>query len=194
MVKYRSGHSVIKNGSIQQIRYDFLSLCHVSIAGTIFETYDNEEYHDFEIKVRGHSPCKLMPMTHAAETRTRKPVPVFCRCIMWIGIDFFWYGVGQCSNPCRKPVITWQKNDEYWLVRQSPAVLFIVVLFVVFTFYCFKMNWGDSNIENLIKVYSDNSFLFEIADADYHNRVKRLCTWRPWQWSWEQQVLSLTVY
>jgi len=54
-------------------------------------------------------------------------------------------------------------------------VLFIVVLFVVFTFYCFKMNWGDSSIEKLIKVYSDNSFLFDIADADYHNRVKRRC-------------------
>ena len=52
-------------------------------------------------------------------------------------------------------------------------MLFIVVLFVVFTFYCFKMNWGDSNIENLITVYSDNSFLFDIADADYHKRVKR---------------------
>ena len=53
-------------------------------------------------------------------------------------------------------------------------MLFIVVLFVVFTFYCFKINWGDSSIEKLIKVYSDNSFLFDIADADYHNRVKRL--------------------
>jgi len=40
-------------------------------------------------------------------------------------------------------------------------------------YYCFKMNWGDSNIEKLIQVYSDNSFLFDIADADYHNRVKR---------------------
>lgn len=54
-------------------------------------------------------------------------------------------------------------------------MLFIVVLFVVFTFYCFKMNWGGSSIEKLIKVYSDNSFLFDIADADYHNRVKRRC-------------------
>ena len=36
----------------------------------------------------------LMPMTHAPETGTenpytRKPVPVFCRCVMRIGIDFF---------------------------------------------------------------------------------------------------------
>lgn len=37
------------------------------------------------------------------------------------------------------------------------------------------MNWGDSSIEKVIKVYSDNSFLFDIADADYHNRVKRRC-------------------
>jgi len=51
-------------------------------------------------------------------------------------------------------------------------VLFIVVLFVVFTFYCFKMNWGDSSIEKLINVYSDNSFLF---DTPLHNRVKRRC-------------------
>ena len=54
-------------------------------------------------------------------------------------------------------------------------MLFIVVLFVVFTFYCFKMNWGDSSIEKLINVYSDNSFLFDIADAINHNRVKRRC-------------------
>ena len=25
------------------------------------------------------------------KTRTRKPVPVFCRCVVRIGIDFFWY-------------------------------------------------------------------------------------------------------
>ena len=54
-------------------------------------------------------------------------------------------------------------------------MLFIVVLFVVFTFYCFKINWGDSSIEKLIQVYSHNSFPFNVADADYHNRVKRRC-------------------
>ena len=34
---------------------------------------------------------------------------------------------------------------------------------------------GDSSIQTLFQAHSDNSFLFDIADADYHNCVKRRC-------------------
>ena len=57
---------------------------------------------------------------NANDTRTRnlyqKPVPVFCRCVMRIGIDFFWY-----RNLVRSRIMF------YWLVRRSPVVLFVYI-------------------------------------------------------------------
>jgi len=95
----------------------------------------------------------IMPMTHAPETGTenlyqyRKLVPVFCRCVMRIGIDFsgteIWYGVEQCSTRCRKPWPKWRV-----LIGQTIASC-VVCLYKLccLLFYCFKMNWRNSSIE-----------------------------------------------
>jgi len=85
------------------------------------------------------------------KTRTRKPVPVFCMCVMRIVIDFFRYrnlvyGVEQCSTRCRKPWPKWRV--AYWLVRRSPVVLFVYISCVVCCFIALK--WiGDSSIEKI---------------------------------------------
>jgi len=36
------------------------------------------------------------------------------------------------------------------------------------------MNWEDEQIQKLIMLYSENSFLYNPECADYHNRTKRM--------------------
>jgi len=71
------------------------------------------------------------------KTRTRKLVPVFCRCVMPIGIDFFWY-----RNLVRSRTVLGagnrDQNNEYWLVRRSPVVLFVYISCVVCCFIVLK--------------------------------------------------------
>ena len=83
----------------------------------------------------------LMPMTHAPETgtenpyqKTRKPVPVFCRCVLRIGIDFFPVPFYSVQETVTKMTSTDWSDD-----RQLCCCLYKLCCLL---FYCFKMNWG----------------------------------------------------
>ena len=96
---------------------------------------------------------RLMPMTHAPETRTRKPVPVFCRCVNE-SVSIFsctkiWYRVEQCSTRGRKP---WPK---WWVLIGQTIASCVVCLYKLccLLFYCFKVNWEYSSIEKLIQKF-----------------------------------------
>jgi len=104
-------------------------------------------------------------MTHAPETvpktSTRKPVglPVFCRCVMRICIDFFRYRNLVCSRTMFYSVqetVTKMTSTDWSDDRQLCCLLF----------YCFKMTWGGgSSIEKLIQ-----KFCFQ-----FHLVRKKLC-------------------
>jgi len=67
------------------------------------------------------------------KTRTRKLVPVFCRCVMRIGIDFFWY-----RN------LVWSRTVFYSVQEPWPKWRVLIGLYKLccLLFYCFKMIWG----------------------------------------------------
>ena len=104
--------------------------------------------------------CRASVITYAnndthTKTGTRKPVPVFCRCVMGICIGFF-----RCRNLVRSRTLFYlvQETSNHVTKMTStdwPVVLFVYISCVVCCFYCFKMNWGDSSIEKLIQVYSE---------------------------------------
>jgi len=60
------------------------------------------------------SRCPLMSMTHAPETGTENPYQKTCTSFLQVGVSYesvsifsgtkIWYGVEQCSTPCRKLV------------------------------------------------------------------------------------------
>ena len=72
---------------------------------------------------------------------------------MRIGIDFsgteIWYGVEQCSTRYSKP---WPKWRVLIVLTIASCVVYLYKLCCLL-FYCFKMNWGDSNIEKLIEKF-----------------------------------------
>ena len=84
------------------------------------------------------------------KTSTRKPVPVFCRCVMRIGIDFFWY-----RNLVRSRTVFYSVQETVTkikiMISQTIAscVICLYKLCCLLS-YCFKMNWGYSSIEKLI--------------------------------------------
>ena len=80
--------------------------------------------------------CRDIHLAYANDTRTRnryrKPVPenpyqfsagVSCESVSIFSGTKIWYGVGQCSTPCSKPVITWQK----WRVLIGQTIASCVV-------------------------------------------------------------------
>jgi len=83
------------------------------------------------------------------KTRTRKTVPVFCRCVMQIDIDFLRYRnlvrTTECSTRCStvfysmQETVTKMTNTDW-----SDDCHCIVCLYKLccLLFYCFKMNWG----------------------------------------------------
>ena len=85
-------------------------------------------------------------MTHAPETgtenRTRRPVPVFCKCVMRIGTDFFWYRYLVRSRTMfysvQETVTKMASND--WSTIASCVVCLYKLCCVLF--YCFKINLG----------------------------------------------------
>ena len=110
-----------------------------------------------------------MPLTQAPETDTenqyQKTVPVLCRCVMRIGIDFFRYRNLVRSRTMFDSV---QETVTKWRILIGQTIASCVVClykFCCLLFYCFKMNWRNSSIEKLIQ-----KFCFQ-----FHLVRKKLC-------------------
>ena len=82
------------------------------------------------------------------KSRYRKPVPenlyrfsagVSCESVSIFSGTEIWYGVEQCSTPCRKPWPKWR----VLIGRRSPVVLFVYISCVVCCFIAFKSIGGQ---------------------------------------------------
>ena len=95
------------------------------------------------------------------KTSTRKPVPVFCRCVMQIGMDFFRYRINLVWSRTLfysvQETVTKMTSTDWSTIASCVVCLYKLCCLL---FYCFKINWEDSSIDKLIQKFC---FQFHLA-------------------------------